>query len=197
MNNVGSVSDMINSSIVVVTKPSVASFEMFERRGNLTSALIYVALGSVVTGILGAIASPLGIIGGVISGLLGTILSFVIFTYAVFFIGKSQGGTGTYDEVAYTFSLFSVPLAVVGAVVGLIGRLIPLLGCIVGLPVGLALLVAQIYFGYLAVQSSMNLRESGKAIITLVVAGILSFIVGIVIAAIVGGIFGTAAVLTS
>jgi hypothetical protein len=197
MNNVGSVSDMINSSIAVVTKPSVATFEMFERRGNLTSALIYVGLGAVVTGILGAIASPLGVVGGVLSGVISTILSFVIFTYAVFFIGKSQGGTGTYDEVAYTFSLFSVPLAVIGAVVGMLGRLLPLLACVVGLPIGLALLAAQIYFGYLAVQSSMNLRESGKAIITLVVAAILSFIVGLIIAAIIGGIFGGAALLTS
>lgn len=191
MNNVGSVSDMINSSIVVVTKPSVSTFEMFERRGNLTSALIYVGLGAIVTAILGAIASPAGIVGGILSGLIGTILGFVIFTYAVFFIGKSQGGTGTYDEVAYSFSLFSVPLAVIGAVVGLIGRVLPLLGCLVGLPISLALLVAQIYFGYLAVQSSMNLRDSGKAIITLVVAAILSLIVTVII----GMIFGGAALL--
>ena len=187
MNNVGSVSDMITSSIVVVTKPSVSTFEMYERRGNLTSALIYVGLGAIVTAILGAIASPVGIVGGILSGLLSTILGFVIFTYAVFFIGKSQGGTGNYDEVAYTFSLFTVPLAVVGAVVGLIGRVLPLLGCLVGLPIGLALLAAQIYFGYLAVQSSMNLRDSGKAIITLVVAAILSLIVTVIIAAIFGG----------
>ena len=187
MNNVGSVSDMINSSIVVVTKPSVSTFEMFERRGNLNSALIYVGLGAIVTAILGAIASPSGIVGGILIGLLSTILGFVIFTYAVFFIGKSQGGTGTYDEVAYTFSLFSVPLAVIGAVFGLIARILPLLACLVGPPIWLALLVAQIYFGYLAVQSSMNLRDSGKAIITLVVAAILSLIVTAIIAAIFGG----------
>ena len=187
MNNVGSVSDMINSSIVVVTKPSVSTFEMYERRGNLTSALIYVGLGAIITAILGAIVSPAGIVGGILSGLIGTILSFVIFTYAVFFIGKSQGGTGTYDEVAYTFSLFSVPLAVIGAVFGLIARILPLLACLVGPPILLALLVAQIYFGYLAVQSSMNLRDSGKAIITLVVAALLSFIVTLIIAAIFGG----------
>ena len=75
----------------------------------------------------------------------------------------------------------------VGAVVGLIGRVLPLLGCLVGLPIGLALLAAQIYFGYLAVQSSMNLRDSGKAIITLVVAAILSFIVTLIIGVIFGG----------
>jgi hypothetical protein len=199
MNNVGSgsVSEMINSSVAVVTRPSVATFEMFERRGNLTNALIYVALGAVVTGLLGAIASPMGVIGGIITGVISTIVSFLVFTYAVFFIGKSQGGTGTYDEVAYTFSLFSVPLAVIGAVVGVIGRVLPLLGCIVGLPISLVLLAAQIYFGYLAVQSSMNLRESGKAIITLVVAAILTFIVGLVIAGVFAAIFGTAAALTS
>jgi hypothetical protein len=197
MNNVGSVSDMINSSIVVVTKPSVSTFEMFERRGNLTSALIYVGLGAIVTAILGAIASQTGVIAGILTGFIGTIVSFLVFTYAVFFVGRSQGGTGTYDEVAYTFSLFIVPLSIIGAVVGVIGRLLPLLDCIVGIPIALALLVAHVYFGYLAVQSSMNLRESGKAIITLVVAAILTFIVSLIVAGIIGGIFGGAALLTS
>jgi hypothetical protein len=197
MNNVGSVSDMINSSIVVVTKPSVSTFEMFERRGNLTSALIYVGLGAIVTAILGAIASQTGVIEGILAGFIGTIVSFLVFTYAVFFVGRSQGGTGTYDEVAYTFSLFMVPLSIIGAVVGVIGRLLPLLACIVGAPIALALLVAQVYFGYLAVQSSMNLRESGKAIITLVVAAILTFIVSLIVVGIIGGIFGGAALLTS
>jgi hypothetical protein len=120
-----------------------------------------------------------------LAGLIGSIVGFLVFVFAVFYIGRSQGGTGSLDEVAYSFALFSAPLTVIGAVLSLIGRVVPLLGCLIGLPVGLALLVAQIYLGYLAVQSSMNLTDKTKAIITLVLAGIVSFVV----AAIIGGIF--------
>ena len=190
MNNVGSVSEMVNSSIAVLTRPSVATFEMFERRGNLQSALIYMGIAALISGVLGVVGGGiLGLLGGVI----GTLVGFIVFTYAVFFVGKSQGGTGSYDEVAYTFSLFSAPLAVIGAIFGLIGNVIPLLGCLVGIPVALVLLAAQVYLGYLAVQSSMNLRESGKAIITLIAAAVLAFIVNLVVA----GVFGGAAALAS
>ncbi len=193
MNNVGNVSEMVNSSIVVMTKPSVSTFEMYERRGNLTSALVYVGIAAVIAGVLGALLNTAGVVGGLISGLLGALLGFLVFTGAVFYIGRAQGGTGTFDEVAYTFALFSAPLTVIGAVISLLGRAVPLLGCIIGLPISLALLVAQVYFGYLAVQSSMNLRDSGKAIITLVAAAVISLIVTIVIAS----IFGAAAFIAS
>jgi len=193
MNNVGSLSEMVNSSIVVMTKPSVSTFEMYERRGNLTSALVYMGIAAAISGILGAVASDAGVVAGLLSGVLTAIVGFLVFTYAVFFIGKSQGGTGTYDEVGYTFSLFSAPLTVIGAVLGLIGRILPLLACLIGLPVALALLVAQVYFGYLAVQSSMNIRETGKAILTLVVAAIITFIVN----AIILGIFGVGAAMAT
>lgn len=184
MNNVGNLSEMVNSSINVMTRPSVSTFETYERRGNLQSALLYVGIAALIAGILGAIGGGfLGLLAGLVSALVG----FIVFTYSVFFIGRSQGGTGTYDEVAYTFSLFSAPLTVLSAILGLIARVIPLLGCLVGPPLALVILVANVYLGYLAVQSSMNLTDKTKAIITLVASAVLSFIVNIVIAAIFGG----------
>ncbi len=193
MNNVGSLSEMVNSSIVVITKPSVATFEMYERRGNLQNALIYVAIGAVISGIFGLIGNG---VAGLITGIISTIIAFLVFTYAVFFIGKTQGGTGTYDEVAYTFSLFNVPLSVIGAFLGMLAGLVPLLSCIVA-PLALVLLVANIYFGYLAVQSSMNLRDTTKAIITLVGAGVVYFIVTLLVGAIIGTILGVGAAITN
>lgn len=189
MNNVGNLSEMVNSSIVVLTRPSVRTFETFERRGNLQAALVYIGVAAIISGLLGAVASPVGVIGGLLGGLLASLLSFVVFVFAVFYIGRSQGGTGTIDEVAYSFALFSAPLTVVAAVLSLIGRVLPILGCLVGLPISLILLVAQVYLGYLAVQSSMNLTDRTKAIITLVLAAIVSFVVG----AIIAGIFGAGA----
>ncbi len=55
MNNVGSLSEMVNSSIVVLTKPSVSTFETYERRGNLQNALIYVAIAALVAGVIGLV----------------------------------------------------------------------------------------------------------------------------------------------
>ncbi|MCA9838009.1 MAG: YIP1 family protein, partial [Trueperaceae bacterium] len=100
------VSEMIQQSREVVTKPSVASFERYETSGTMQDALIYVAIAAAISGLLGLG----GGIGGLISGIVTTLLGFFIFTYLIFWIGKQQGGTGSLDEVAYTFSLFWVPL---------------------------------------------------------------------------------------
>ncbi|MBB6098913.1 hypothetical protein HNR42_002348 [Deinobacterium chartae] len=168
------VSAMFAYSMEVLGKPSVATFERYERHGTAREAFSYVAIAAAVSALIGLV----GGLGGAIVAFLTTMLGFLVFTYAVYFAGKTFfGGTGTYDEVAFTFSLFYVPLSVIGALLGLI----PLLGLLTGL----IILVAQIYYGYLAVQSSMNIRDSGPAIITLVIAGAVNF----VLAMIIGGIF--------
>lgn len=188
MNNVGgSLSEMFASSMVVLRQPSVATFERFERRGNLQSALMYVAVAAVITGLVGLL--PTFSVGGFVRGILQTLIGFFIFTYATFFIGQRQGGTGTLDEVAYTFSLFYVPLQVIGSIITLIVVIfafIPFVNLLVGiiaLLVALALVVVQVYLGYLAVQSSMNLRGQ-PALITLIVAALITFIVSLVLGSI-------------
>lgn len=178
MHNVGSLSEMVNSSVVVLTRPSVSSFEMFERRGALQSALIYVGVAAVIAGVLGLVGGLIGLI----AALIGAIVNFVVFTGLVFYIGRAQGGTGTFDEVAYTFSLFVAPLIVVQGALTLLSR-IPVLGWLASLA-SLIVAIAEIYFGYLAVQSSMNIRDRTKAIVTLVLAGLAAAIIGIVITAI-------------
>lgn len=183
--------EMINQSIEVVTNPSVPTFEKYEKNGTLANAAIYVAIGAVISGLLGIFSGGLS---GAIMGVLGALVQFFVFTGLVYYIGQQQGGNGTWDEVAYTFSLFSVPLTVIGAVVTLVLGLllfIPIINIIAGfalLIVGLLLLIAQIYFGYLAVQSSMNLRVQNKAAITLVLAAVGTFLALLVVTGI-GGIF--------
>jgi hypothetical protein len=85
--------------------------------------------------------------------------------------------------VAYTFSLFIAPLIVVDAVVGLFA-IIPILGPLFIFIVGLLLLVAQVYFAYIAVRSSMNLADQTKTIITLGGAFLGTLLVYAIIAAI-------------
>jgi hypothetical protein len=182
-----SIPEMVNQSRAIITSPSVATFERYERHGNLTNAAIYVAIAAVISGILGLVTG----FGGLLSGLIGTLIQFFVFTGLVFFIGKNlANGTGTWDEVAYTFSLFWAPLAVIGSLVGAVIVLlafipiINILAGLAGLVIGLALLVVNIYFGYLAVQSSMNITDQGKAILTLVLASVGSFIALMVISSI-------------
>jgi len=175
-----SVGEMVAQSRDVISNPSVSTFERYERRGSITNAAIYIAIAAVVSGVLGFY----GGLGGIIGGALATVLGFFVFTGMVYLLGKNVfGGSGTFDEVAYTFSLFSAPLYVVGAVIGLVVwvlSFIPLLGflaVIAGGLISLVILLAQAYFAYLAVQSSMNILDQGKAIITLVAAVVASFIV--------------------
>lgn len=182
-----SIQEMVNQSRAIITSPSVATFERYERHGNMTNAAIYVAIAAVISGLVGLINGP----GGLLSGLIGTMVQFFVFTGLVFFIGKNlANGTGTWDEVAYTFSLFWAPLSVIGSLVGaviLLLAFIPIINILAGLAglvIGLALLVVNIYFGYLAVQSSMNITDQGKAILTLVLAAVGSFIVLLVVGSI-------------
>ena len=164
-------SEMVQHSIKVLTKPSVQSFEEFENRGTLRDALIYVAIGAALIGLFGLAGGLLSAIGGVIS----TVLSFFVFTYVVQFVGKAQGGTGTLDQVAYTFALFVIPLQIVAAIIGLI-LTITLIGILLLPLLGLTAIVASAYFAYLAIQSSMNMTDSTKVVITLI-AGVLASMV--------------------
>jgi len=179
-----SINEMLNQSIQVLTKPSVETFERFERHGGQREATIYIMIAAAISA---AVSLVFGLLNGIVAALIGAALGFIlpvigfyIFVFLVYFIGKQQGGTGTQDEVFYTMSLFVAPIqAVTGAV-----SAIPLLGCL-ALPATFALGIYQIYLGYLGARSSMNLDQN-KAIITLVVA----FIVQIIISVIIGAIFG-------
>jgi hypothetical protein len=180
-----SIPEMVNQSVTVLTKPGVATFEQFERSGGQREGLVYVgtaaAIGAVISLLVGVFT--LGPIGGIISGIAAFILPLVGFYLSgtlIHYIGTTQGGTGTKDEVFYTISLFLAPIL---AINGTIGN-IPFLNCI-ALPATLALGIYQIYLGYLSIRSSMNLDQN-KAIITMVV----SWIVQVIALSILGGVIG-------
>ncbi|MEI6179835.1 MAG: YIP1 family protein [Chloroflexales bacterium] len=183
-----SLPEMLVQSRELMQNPSVPVFEHYEQRGTITNAAIYVGVAALIAAALGFI----GGINGLISGLLISLVQFFAFTGMVYFLGKRlYAGTGTWDEVAYTFSLFTAPLIVVGAllsfVVALLGW-IPLIGWLVGFAGGIVsilLLVVQVYYAYLAVQSSMNLRDQSQALTVL----ILSFVTSAVAIGLVAWIF--------
>jgi len=175
-----SINEMISQSMTVLTKPSVQSFEQFERRGTQREGLIYVGVAAALAGIVGAVFGLLtggiaGLIGGLVIGIVGPLLSYFVFSFLVYTIGKSQGGTGTQDEVFYTTSLYTAPIL---AVTGIVNA-IPFLGCIL-LPATFILGIYQLYLGYLATRSSMNLDQN-KAILTVVLSIIAMWIAGAIL----------------
>ena len=185
--------EMLDQSRDIMLNPSVATFERHEQRGTLVNAATYVGVAALIAALIGAIS---GGPAGFLSSLLASLAQFFVFTGMVYLLGKSMfGGTGNWDEVAYTFSLFTAPLILLGALVGLIIVLfswIPVLNLLVGLAglvVALLMLAVQIYYAYLAVQSSMNIRTGSQAAITLVLAFLATLLVTTVLASIVAAIF--------
>lgn len=182
ISNQSSLAEMVTQSRAIMANPSVPTFERYERHGSLGSAAVYVLVAAVVAGILRALTAllpytPGNPITAFLGGVLGSLVSFVLFTGLVFYLGRSLfGGTGTWDEVAYTFALFSAPLAVIGALLTFVGVLlggIPVLGWLIGLASGLGSLVVlllQAYFAFIAVQSSMNITDPIKSIANLLLA---------------------------
>lgn len=173
--------DMFAQSTAVLAQPSPRTFERFERRGGLNQALLYVVVAAlvsaVIAGFFGIFHSNINPLTQFFSRLIGIPLQFFAFTGLVYFIGRSLfRGTGTYPEVAYSFALFYVPLSILGTLIGII----PILGWLAGLVIA----VAMVYFGYLAVQSSMNLRDPVSSVVTLVLSGLAYFVVGAVLAGI-------------
>ncbi|WP_424951407.1 YIP1 family protein [Deinococcus sp.] len=168
-NPQATIQDMFPQSVAVLSQPSVAAFERFERRGGVSEAYIYVALaalvGALISAFFGIFHSGVNPLTQFFSRLIFTLVAFGVFTGLVYVVGKYLfRGTGTYAEVAYTFALFFVPISIVSTLIGVI----PILGWFISWLLSLV----TIYFGYLAVQSSMNLREQVPAIVTLVLSGI-------------------------
>ncbi len=175
-----SIADMLAQSQEVLTKPSVATFERFEDRGTLADALIYVAVAAAITGVFGLT----GGIGGFVGNILVTLLGFFAFTFLVYWLGRQRGGTGTLNQVAYSFALFWAPLSVLFGVLSFV-LLITIIG-ILALPlVAIAALVANVYFAYLAVQSSLNLQGGGTVWVVLLLAAIGTFAGNMLVAAMV------------
>ncbi len=181
-------SDMINQSIEVLTHPSVATFEKYEKQGDITQSLVYVGTAAVIAGLVAFIFGLFSGIGAAIYGLIlsviSTLVSFYVFAWLIHYVGKSQGGTGTQPEVFYTVALYTAPLrAVVGAV-----SAIPIINCLAA-PANLVLSLYQLYLAYLSTRASMNL-EQNPAIITVVVAIVVMIIASLIITAVLAAIFG-------
>jgi hypothetical protein len=188
---------MLNASMAVLRRPAVATFEEYER-DDLGWATIYVAIGAVLAGILGAIAFAIqrpfieqqlrdaegqlggqidlsgamagqSITGAIFGNLFGTLIGFFIFLGIVYLLGRAFGGTGSFGQLAYDVSLFWAPLLVLRALISIIG--IGPLAILTGL-VSLAVAIYNIYLTYLGIQSGMNLPSNKALYVMLILVAI-------------------------
>lgn len=185
--------EMINGSVAVLTKPSVATFEEHERN-NLQWALIYSVLAGVINAIfvgLGALlfpqanvtgleefggtaaAGPPNIIALVFFTIIFSIIGLLFYWGVTFALGRAFGGTGEFGELAYDMALFSAPLTVVSSFFSLI----PFVGGIASL----VLSIYSLYLTYLAIQAGMNL-PSNKALYVILILFAIIFAIGLCIA---------------
>jgi hypothetical protein len=175
--------EMINGSIAVLTKPSVATFEEHEK-DNLAWALIYSVIAGVINAVLAAIGETINSTGvgmgtTISSAIFGTIIGLLISWGITFGLGRAFGGTGSFGELAWGFSLFGAPLTVAGSILGLI----PFIGWIAAIAVA----IYNFYLSYLAIQSGMNLPSQKALYVILIEVAIGVVIVGCIVA-----VFGAA-----
>ncbi len=176
--------EMLNGSIAVLSRPSVATFEEYEK-DNLGWALIYTLIGAVLGVILATLRAAIfpdpaleqagdaaggAIFGAVIGVLIASTIGFFIYYGIVYGLGRAFGGTGSFGELAYDMALFAVPLGVASNLLSLIP--------IVGGFVGFILWLYSLYLTYLGIQSGMNLPGNKALYVILILAAI-----GIVIVA--------------
>ncbi len=176
-----SISEMLNQSIKVLTRPGIATFEQYEKRGTQREALIYMAVAAAVGAVVTLVFGILGLfwegnffllIRDFLGAFIGPVVGFFVFAYVLHWMGRQQGGTGTQDEVFYTVSLYAAPIL---AINGAFGN-IPIIGLLY-IPIWFVLSLYQIYLAYLAARSSLNLRDDTRAIISVVVALLAQWLV--------------------
>ena len=176
-----SVPEMMRQSRTVLTSPSVATFERFERAGSLGDAVVYVGLAAAITGVFGLAEG----LGGFVRNVVATVLGFLIFVYLVQWIAGQRGGTGTLDEVAYTFSLFWTPLSVLISLATLL-LIVTSVGILLIPVVTVAGLALNVWFAYLATRASTNLEAGGRTWGVLLLAALGAFLVNLVVGALLG-----------
>ena len=169
----------------------VSLYEEVEADTTATSqaatAVAIVAVAGAIGGALQAAMSDTGgnIIGSVIWGLLSALFMWVVWSYLTYFIGtKMFGGTATPGEMLRTLGFASTP--------GIFNVLvfIPVLGPLVGF----ITLIWSLVAGFIAVRQALDF-DTGKAILTAVIAGVVAFLPifvlgGIVLAFIAGALSG-------
>jgi hypothetical protein len=170
MNTQMQLSRMARQSADVMLHPSVRTFNYYGARSSDSDALLFVAVAAVLVGLVVLIlARSLDLIG-MAFGVVSQLFEFYIFAGVAYFVARQFRGIGSFTTVAYTFSLFYVPIMLLTWAIALTLALLrigpPLLPLLID---GLGLL-AQAFYAYLAVQAAMYIHRPRDAALTVAIA---------------------------
>jgi len=201
--------------INVTTKPGAQSFATelpTANWGDIWIGLIVLGVVSAITGYIGAVALHTGLAsyfatlpadqraamqqlfqGGAaglsFGNIIGVPIGFFIGMGILFLIAKMFGGSGTFLQQAYAFSLFYVPIQLVSSIVGLV----PILGSLVAFVLGIYSIVLAVF----AVSASHRLSTGKSVAVVLLPAAIVFLLVCGLVFALVALVIGASQHLTT
>jgi hypothetical protein len=149
----------------VLAHPQPRVFYQYAARSSAEDALTYTAVAAFLIALGSMLLFGGGSAIGLVMGVINELFKFYLFAGAIHFIGTQRGGRGSFDEVAYTFALFYVPIRVIVAVLTWLLVLLPLGGQLSLLPLAISLagILVQAYYAHVAVKGVMGLREGREA----------------------------------
>lgn len=195
-----------------VTKPNEQTFANFAAAasGKLSIAFLWVFLGSLATSFIATLVQrpmmrqmvqmfrqmgvdvpniPVSAGSSFVSAICGapvmaviTVVLFAISVGLIQWVAKMFGGRGTFEQLAYAFAAFWVPVSLVNALLTLLSA-IPFVGLCFGI-VSFAVSIYAIVLGVMAVKG-VNQFDWGKALGAYFLPGIL---IGCVVACVVLGL---------
>ena len=167
--------EMLQQSIKVMTKPSVQTFEEFENRGTMRDALIYVAVGAAIIGLLG-LAGGIGPPSAALSARCWDFLCSCTWCISSESAGRyGHAGSGRVHLFAVLDSLTNRRRG------GWPGASHYPDRDFLAAVTSIAALVVSVYFAYLATQSSLNMTDTTKLVITLLAGLIASGVVSSIV----------------
>ena len=182
---------MFDRMMRVVKLDKTVYAEVEADQAATTQAATVVAIVAVVSAVGGAAgalisggdAPVLGAVAALLSGLIGSFVGWLVWSAVTYFVGTSLfGGEADLGEMLRVIGFAQAP-----QVLGILS-FIPCVGWLFSV-VGWLL---SIYTGFLAVQEGLDL-DTGKTIATVVIGGLVAFVVNLVIGIVMGVIFGIGA----
>ena len=152
---------MLNQSRDVLTHPQERIFYIYSARSSDSDALTYVAIAAFLTTLFEMLIAGGGSACGLVLSLINELFAFCLFAGVIYFIGQQRGGRGTFQDIAYTFALFYVPIQVLTWAIAWLAILTPIGNVL--LPwlwlIQLAGYCAQAFYAHLAVKGVMGFRH--------------------------------------
>jgi|GEM_PF-1724519 hypothetical protein len=152
---------MVREGIDVLINRQPRIFYAYSSRASDSDSLTYIATVAILMLLVDMLLSGFG--GGAVNFLsrfVNELFGFYIFAILSFYIAKQRGGIGDQEQLVYTFALFYIPIRVL---FWLISWLFVIRPFAVGLPLGLIMTVLEavllIYYGQLAIQGVMAIRD--------------------------------------